>query len=228
VRLFNAVPAALLWASPAVAADVSGEVGAVSDYRYRGVSLSHGLPAVQGSVTVEHASGLYGEVWASTLERPGDPTDSEADFTAGFSKDLAAALNVDLSGTFFAYPSAGSDNYFEATALATATRGAASGSIGFSYIPRQRATRDDNGASHDNAYLSGALDYKIAKTPVTLKSGIGYERGAFDEVARGGKWDWTLGAEAEFKRARLGLAYVGSNADGGDRHALVASAFLSW
>ena len=63
---------------------------------------------------------------------------------------------------------------------------------------------------------------------MTLKSGLGYERGAFDEVEHGGKWDWTLGGEAEFKPVTLGLAYVGSNADGGDRHALVASAFLSW
>ena len=200
----------------------------VSDYRYRGVSLSHGRPAVQGSVTLEHDSGLYAEVWASTLERPGDPTDSEVDFTAGFSNDLSAAFNLDLSGTFFAYPSAGSDNYFEATGVATATRGAGSASIGFSYIPPQRATRDEGGSAHSNGYLFGMLGYAVAKTPLTLKAGIGYERGAFDEVEHGGKWDWTLGCEAEFKPAKLGLAYVGSNADGGERHALVASAFLSW
>ena len=228
MRLLYAIPAALMWASAAAAADVSGELGVVSDYRYRGVTLSHGRPVAQGSVTIEDDSGLYGEAWASTLERPGDPTDSEVDFTAGFSKDLSAAFNVDLSGTFFAYPSAGSDNYFETTAVVTATQGAASGSFGFSYIPPQRATRDDGRVSHDNAYLFGVLDYAIAKTSLTLKSGFGYERGAFDEVEHGGKWDWTLGCEAQFEPVTIGLAYVGSNADGGDRHALVASAFLSW
>lgn len=217
---------ALMWASPAAAVDVSGDIGLVSDYRYRGLSLSRGRAAVQGSVTIEHDSGLYAEAWASTLEHPGDPTDSEVDLTAGYSKDLSAALNMDLSGTFFVYPSAGSDNYFEATALVTATHGAASGSLGLSYIPLQRATRDAGG--HDNAYLFGTLDFAVPRTPVTLKSGIGYERGAFDEVEHGGKWDWTLGAEAEFKPVKLGLAYVGCNADGGDRHALVASAFVSW
>lgn len=228
MRLLCGALVASLWASSAAAADLSGELGVVNDYRYRGVTLSRGHPAVQASVTIEHDSGLYAEAWASTLERRGDPTDSEVDLTAGFSKDLSEAFNVDLSGTFFAYPSAGSDNYFEATALVTATHGAASGSLGLSYIPRQRATRDDSGAGHDNAYLFGTLDFAIARTPVTLKSGIGYERGAFDEVDQGGKWDWTLGCEAEFKPVKLGLAYVGSNADGGDRHALVASAFLNW
>lgn len=219
---------AAMWTSSAAAADISGEFGVVSDYRYRGVSLSRERPAVQGSVTIEHDSGLYAEAWASTLAHPGDPTDSEVDLTAGYSKDLSEAVNLDMSGTFFAYPSAGSDNYFEATALVTATRGDVTGGIGFSYIPRQRATRDANGAGHNNAYLFGTLDYAIPKTPVTLKSGIGYERGAFDEVEHGGKWDWTLGCEAEFKPVKLGLAYVGSNADGGGHHALVASAFVSW
>lgn len=228
MRLTCGALVASLWASSAAAADVSGEFGVVSDYRYRGVTLSRGRPAIQASVTIEDNSGLYAEAWASTLERPGDPTDSEIDFTAGYSKDLSETINVDLSGTFFAYPSAGSNNYAEATALITATHGAASGALGLSYIPRQRATRDDSGAGRDNAYLFGTLDFAIPKTPVTLKSGIGYERGAFDKVEHGGKWDWTLGAEAEFRPVKIGLAYVGSNADGGDRHALVASAFLSW
>ena len=68
----------------------------------------------------------------------------------------------------------------------------------------------------------------MPKSPVSLKAGFGYERGWFDEVEHGGKRDWTLGGEVELKPARLGLAYVGSNADGGDRHALVASLFLGW
>ena len=223
MRLLLSILPGLLWASSAAAAvDVSGELSAVSDYRYRGLSLSRGHPAIQGSVTVEHDSGLYGQLWGSTLGS-GDPTDSEVDFTAGFSKDLSEALSIDLSETFFAYPSAGSDNYFETTAIATAARGNASASFGFSYVPRQRAT-----GHGDNAYLFGSLEVAVPRTPLTLKAGLGYERGAFDEAAHGGKWDWTLGCNAEFKPVRLGLAYVGSDADGGDRDALVASAFVSW
>ena len=92
-----------------------------------------------------------------------------------------------------------------------------------SYAPAQRGT-----GHRDNLYVFGSADYALPKTPVTLKAGLGYERGAFDEVDHGGKWDWTLGGEAEFEPVTLGLAYVGSNADGGDRHALVASAFINW
>ena len=223
MRLVCAALPALMWASPAAAVDVSGGVGVVSDYRYRGVSLSRGRPAVQGSLTIEHGSGLYGELWTSTLERPGDPTNSEVDVTGGYEKELSEHFSIDVSGTYFAYPSAGSDNYFEATAMITATNGNASLSAGASYIPRQRATGHAN-----NAYLFGAADYTVPKTGVTLKAGVGYERGAFDEVARGGKWDWTIGGELALKPAKVGVAYVGSNADGGDRQALVASVFVEW
>ena len=37
---------------------MSGEAGLVSDYRYRGVSLSHGHPALQAELTLKRAKEL--------------------------------------------------------------------------------------------------------------------------------------------------------------------------
>jgi hypothetical protein len=51
---------------------------------------------------------------------------------------------------------------------------------------------------------------------------------AFDEVRHGGKWDWSLGGEAERAPLKFALAYVGSNADAGGRHALVGALSFSW
>jgi uncharacterized protein (TIGR02001 family) len=216
---------AALIACPAAAQSVSGESGLVSDYRYRGVSLSRGRPAVQASLTVEHDSGLYANAWGSTL---GHGSETEIDLTAGYEAEVSKAVGVDLFATYYTYPSDGSANYVEATAVMKATRGPASASLGVSYAPPQRGTRDESGRGHGNAYVFGAVDYAVPKSPVTLKAGLGYERGWFDEVDHGGKWDWTLGGEVELKPAKLGIAYIGSNADGGDRHALVASLFLEW
>ncbi len=210
----------LLWAAPATAIDLSGEAGLVSDYRFRGISLSREHPAAQASLTLEHDSGLYTNLWGSTL---GHRSEVEIDLTAGYEAELSEHLSLDLSAMYYAYPSAGSDNYFEATALVTATSGPVLGSLGISYAPAQRGTGQD-----DNLYLFGSADYALPKAPVTLKAGLGYERGAFDEVARGGKWDWSLGGEVEIKPAKVGLTYVGSDADGGNKHALVVSAFLEW
>jgi uncharacterized protein (TIGR02001 family) len=214
---------AALVACPAAAQSVSGEAGLVSDYRFRGVSLSGRHPAVQASLTVEHGSGLYANLWGSTL---GHGSDTEIDLTAGYEAEISKVIGVDLFATYYAYPSDGSANYVETTAVVKATRGPASASLGVSYVPPQRGTRDESGRGHGNSYVFGAAEYEVS--PVTLKGGLGYERGWFDEVEHGGKWDWTLGGEVSVAPAKLGLSYVGSNADGGDRHALVASLFLEW
>jgi uncharacterized protein (TIGR02001 family) len=227
MRLAFATLTALLWASSAAAMGVSGEAGIVSDYRYRGVSLSNGHPTVQASVTLEHDSGLYATAWGSTL---GHGTQAELDWTGGYSKALSKGFSLDFSSTYYSYPSHGSENYFEATALATMTRGGAEASLGYSFVPGQRATRDENDRKHRNRYAFGKIAYEVPKTPLSLNASLGYERGWFDEVERGGKWDWSLGADLKLKPVRIGLAYVGSNADAdaGDRHALVGSLFLSW
>ena len=216
---------AALIACPAAAQSVSGEAGLVSDYRYRGVSLSRGHPAAQASLTFEHDSGLYANAWGSTL---GHGSETEIDLTAGYEAEVSKVIGVDLFATYYAYPTDGGANYAEATAVMKATRGPASASLGISYAPPQRGTRDESGHAHGDSYVFGAAEYAVPKSPVTLKAGFGYERGWFDEVEHGGKWDWTVGGEVEVEPARLGLAYVGSNADGGDRHALVASLFLEW
>jgi uncharacterized protein (TIGR02001 family) len=227
MRLAYAPLLALLWASSAAAMDLSGEAGVVSDYRYRGVTLSNGNPALQGSVTLEHDSGLYATVWGSTL---GHGTRTELDWSGGYSKELSKGFSLDFSSTYYSYPSHGSENYFEATALATMTRGGAEASLGYSFVPGQRATRDENGRKHRNGYAFGKVAYEVQKTPLSLNASLGYERGWFDEVERGGKWDWSVGADVKLKPARVALAYVGSNADAdaGRRHALVGSLFLSW
>ena len=226
--MLSAAAAALLWTSPATAADLSGEAGIVSDYRYRGVSLSDGNPALQASLTLEHGSGLYVTLWGSTLERIGRPSNSEVDVTAGYERAVSKWVSFNLSATRYSYPSAGGGNYSEATAAVTLARGPASAILGFSYAPRQRGLRDERGRQRDNSYASLQSAYEVRGAPLTLKAGLGYERGAFDEVERGGKWDWNLGGEATRGPAKLSLTYVGSNADSGGRHALVGGLSFSW
>ena len=227
MRAFGLSVAILLWASSASATEVSGSAGLVSDYRYRGISLSNGRPAAQAFLNLEHDSGLYAGLWASTLGS-GAIRESEVDFTAGFSRTIGESVTIDLSGSYFSYPAAGAGNYFETRASATLSGGGASAKVGISFVPAQSATRGEDGRRRSNLYLFGTADYAVPATPLTLSAGLGFERGAFDEVENGGKWDWSLGAEAAIEPARLGLAWVGSNTGGGDRRALVASFLLDW
>lgn len=48
-------------------AQVSGRVAAVSDYRYRGISLSDNRPAAQASIAYDGIDGWYAGAFASTL-----------------------------------------------------------------------------------------------------------------------------------------------------------------
>jgi uncharacterized protein (TIGR02001 family) len=224
VRCACTLVAALI-ACPAAAQSVSGEAGLVSDYRDRGVSVSNRHPALQASLTIEHESGLYANAWGSTL---GHGSQLEIDLTAGYEHEVSKLISIDVYATRTIYPSIPGANYSELTAVATAARGATSASLGFSYAPRQHGTRDYAGVGHDNSYVFGAAEYAVPKSPVTLKAGLGYERGSFDQVEHGGKVDWSLGGDVSLPPVRAALAYVGSNADAGGRHALVASLFVSW
>jgi uncharacterized protein (TIGR02001 family) len=95
-------PAALLLvalvAPTSASADLSFNVGAVSDYRYRGLSQSRLRPALQGGV--DYAAGrLYVGAWASTIQwvrDAGGGSRGELDVYAGAKGELAPGLAWDL------------------------------------------------------------------------------------------------------------------------------------
>ena len=218
---------ALAWfpATAANASDLSAEIGLVSDYRYRGLSLSDGKPAVQASVTFEHDSGLYAEAWSSTIGGPDVDSDTELDLTAGYSLEIAPKLSLDMSGTYYLYPGEPGANYVDGTIALELARGSAAYRIGVGFAPKQKGTEDDEGKRDTNLYVFAGASYELEKLPLTLDTELGFEQGAFDEAAGGGKWDWRVGAELKLEPARIGLAYVGSDI-GTD--ALVASLFLEF
>ena len=63
-----ATPALAEETDPPSDIEVSGNVALVTDYRFRGVSLSAGDPAIQGGIDVSHASGFYIGTWGSSIE----------------------------------------------------------------------------------------------------------------------------------------------------------------
>src|SRR4051812_44508232 len=47
---------------------LSYNIGAVTEYRYRGISQSAREPALQGGIDFAHKSGWYVGTWASTIK----------------------------------------------------------------------------------------------------------------------------------------------------------------
>jgi uncharacterized protein (TIGR02001 family) len=222
-----AITGILACSGPATAAELSGDVGLVSDYRFRGISLSSGQPAVQASLSLEGESGLHLGIWASTIRDPGSKTDAEVDLYAGYGVELSEEIGIDFMATYYAYPSDGESNYLEGSATLALTSGIIEAGLGLSFVPKQSATEDDERRRRRNSYFFAQAAIALPDTPVKLTAAAGYERGFFDEADHGGKWDWTAGVEIALSPIRAAVAYIGSDAPDKD-DCLVASLFFDF
>ena len=86
---------------------LSFNVGAVSDYRYRGISQSRLKPALQGGADFAHSSGAYFGVWGSTIKwikDGGGGASAEIDLYGGY-KGTAGAIGYDVGLLTYQYPS---------------------------------------------------------------------------------------------------------------------------
>lgn len=109
--------------------DVAFNIGATSDYVFRGVSQTLEDPAVQGGVDATFGS-FYAGAWASNVDF-GDDTSAEIDLYGGLRGEAAGyAFDVGLVGYFYVdQPSAADYDYVElklgvSRAIGPATLGA--------------------------------------------------------------------------------------------------------
>ena len=238
VRCYAAVislTGAVLFAAPALADEtdppsdftVSGTVSAISDYRFRGLSQSAGDPAVQGALNVNHASGLYAGLWASStnfanISPAADATygKMELDIYAGWTGEIHSGVSADIGLLYYVYPdgSVGKANFAEPYVSLSATLGPVSAKAGLNYAWKQ-ASLDFNGdgRSDDSLYLYGELSGSIPGTPVTLTAHAGHADGALSPNFATGKtltykggWDYSLAASLSLTRnLSISATYVG-------------------
>jgi uncharacterized protein (TIGR02001 family) len=223
--------AAFAAATPALAADepkpaltVSGSVALVSDYRFRGVSQSNNGLAVQGGLTLNHESGLYGGFWASNLAGWGTfgGPNLELDLFAGYKLPVGAGT-LDVGGTFYQYPGgATKTSFFEPYVKLSGTAGPVALTAGVAYAWNQTALGNWSndvdsriGDKEDNLYVWGDAAFGIKDTPLTLKAHIGYSDGnpglgpnGTSVAPTGSYFDWLVGADLVLGPVVLGVAYV--------------------
>jgi uncharacterized protein (TIGR02001 family) len=99
----------------AAQAQVTGNLGLTSDYRFRGVSQTQNAPAVQGGLDYAHKSGFYVGNWNSSVSSQvyTNGAGVESDLYAGYKKEIFKGITVDI-GTY---------NYFYPRATTTARTG---------------------------------------------------------------------------------------------------------
>ncbi|HEX8445813.1 MAG TPA: TorF family putative porin [Sphingomonas sp.] len=222
---------ALSAAMPAVAQDaptkpitVTGSVGLVSDYRFRGVSQSDENLAVQGGFTIAHESGFYVGTWGSNLAGWGTfgGANMELDLIAGFKAPVGGGT-LDVGATWYMYPSGyNNTDFVEPYAKLSGTVGPVNLTAGVAYAPKQQALGawsstgaiaaqvdydagtgyDNPNDKNDNLYLWGDISTGVPNTGLTVKAHIGYSNGntglgpfATSVAPTGEYFDWLVGAD---------------------------------
>ena len=93
-------------ALPTVAhAELSFNVGATTDYRYRGISQTRLKPAVQGGIDFS-AGGFYVGTWASSIKwikDAGGDARAEVDFYGGYKGEITKDLGYDVGVLRYQY-----------------------------------------------------------------------------------------------------------------------------
>lgn len=89
-------------------AQVTGNLGLTSDYRFRGISQTQNAPAVQGGIDYSHSSGLYVGNWNSSVssEVYTNGAGVESDLYAGYKKDVYKGITIDVGSYNYFYPRA--------------------------------------------------------------------------------------------------------------------------
>ena len=177
---------------------VSFNAGVVSDYRFRGLSLSNRDPALQGGVDASHSSGVFLGAWSSTVADTGG-SNVEVDLYGGYANEVAG-VGYSFSAVGYVYPGGEGVNYAELFGNFNKSIGETTTYVQIAYIPEQA------NFSNSNVYVSTSFDTPLPGTPLWLNAGVGRESSVGFR-----KWDWTAGVSWSFDTLTWSAAYVDSN-----------------
>ncbi len=169
---------ASLLASPTAFAGVTGNVGAFSEYMFRGVGQSSGA-AIQGGLDYAHDSGLYVGTWASNIGFAGG---TEMDLYGGFTMKFGE-VGFDVGGIYYWYTEedeggAGADEYNTVEAYV----GLSYGPVAVKYFYSDEANFFiGDGEADEAGYLLATGAFPITDT-VNLIGNVGWYSG--DEIER--------------------------------------------
>lgn len=168
--------------APGAFAGVTGNVGAVSEYYFRGLQQdSNGQsPAIQGGLDWSGDSGLYAGTWASNVNWGAGNV--ELDLYGGYAGKLGD-LGYDVGGIFYYYP--GADQPADATdaspvSVPKANTVEAYIKLSYSYFglqyyysPRYFGLVNTNNDDVSSSYLAGSFSYPVTSS-ISFNASVGY------------------------------------------------------
>lgn len=142
-------------------------LGANTDYVFRGVSQTQGDPSVFGGVDATWGVG-YAGAWVSNVDF-GDATDAEFDLYGGI-RPKVGPVSLDLGVIYYGYagaPSGADYGYWEAKAAASAPAGPATVGVAAYYSP------DFFGAAGEAFYYEANAQVAIPQTKASVSGAVG-------------------------------------------------------
>jgi uncharacterized protein (TIGR02001 family) len=208
---------------------LEGDAALLSDFRFRGISQSDLLPAVEGGLVVRHATGLHAGVRATTVAGWGRVGGAPVllDLNVGYATVLGDA-RIDAGLTWHLYPG-GAPGFGELNARLGGTIGPLSLLGGIAWAPPQAflgnwsGTPDSRpGDTGSNLYLRADAAVAVLGTPLTLAAHVGHSAGdaglgpdGYSLTPVGAYWDWRIGIDYGLGPLTLGLAVVDTDIDSG-------------
>jgi uncharacterized protein (TIGR02001 family) len=212
LSLVAAVAAATMGAaSAASAADVSFNVGAATDYVFRGIDQTGAAfdGEVFAGVDASFANKAYVGLWVSnTGPAVGGFNGFEADLYAGW-KPTVGSVTLDLGAIYYGYNDGGFGNNansdYELKAAASVPAGPVALTASVFYGPNNNAFGNAN-----TTYVEGAASWTFRKV------GISAALGNFSVASGGDYTTWNLGATVPVTdKVSLDARYIGTEGSAG-------------
>lgn len=211
--LFTGIASAQTTAAPAAPEPeytLAFNVGAVTDYRYRGISQSRLKPALQGGIDFTHKSGFYLGTWASSIKwikDGGGDASAEVDAYGGY-KFNAGPVAMDVGLLRYLYPNSSlAVNPDTTEVYAAGTWGPAT--LKYSHAVTNLFGFSD---SKNSYYVDLNATFETGVWGLTFTPHVGYQR-----VSNNSSFsytDWSVGLGKDFGNGfSASLAYVDTNTD---------------
>ncbi len=197
--LFTAAPAAMAEDADGMF-NFSANAAIVSEYRFRGISMSNRDFAIQGGLDISTDSGFYVGTWGSSIESFAG-AETEIDIYGGYTGQ-AAGLTYDIGLLAYTYPGSVDTAYLEGYASISGALQKMDWTLGYAY-----AFSQSNLGDQDNSYVYVDAAFPLGDTGASLSGHLAYENGAFGD----NKWDWSAGVSYPVGAFEATVAYVDTN-----------------
>jgi len=213
--------------SGSAAAELSANIGATSNYVWRGATQTDDGAAISGGIDYAHDSGFYAGTWVSNVDFGPGAGEVEWDLYGGYAGEVND-FGYDLGILYYAYPDSDDANFTE-LALSGSYKWF---SAGLNYTVQSDVDDTDAGAEafiEGDMYYFAGVSFEVAPT-WTLGGTIGYydfeDDGVADADLSYTHYQLDIGKSAgDFGDFTFSVSKADEEANGGDDDLKV---FVSW